>query len=127
MPENREVFRGGGFTLAPEGEHWRLRSEDGSINVRLTLANGKILRRLLNGGATEEDLEMLRGLTLLDRMRHTESFLRGELSMKELGRILYRRTLRCKRKEYVLAALNWFERNGFKHIPAEIIFKKAIL
>jgi hypothetical protein len=70
---------------------------------------------------------MLRGLTLLDRVKYTNSFLEGDLSVRELGRALYRRALRTKNGEYVLRVAEWLRRNGFKHLPAEIVFKKTLL
>jgi len=124
------TFKGGSFTLAIADRLCTLVSDDGTIKVAFTEAKSTLLIKLLSGKANREEIETLRGLSLFvghtSLIAYTNRFMQGQLSLRELARVIFKKTAFVQDRKCIVDTVEWLKRNGFKHMSSELIFNKAI-
>lgn len=92
---------------------------------------GNFLRRLMRGGATEDEMSALEGISLLGE-RAQEKYMRrlaaGTLSKKALAVAVYRSLSSSKSasREIIKEGVEWLKKNGHEEKAAELIVKKAL-
>jgi len=92
---------------------------------------GNFLRRLMRGGATEDEMSALEGISLLGE-RAQEKYMRklaaGTLSEKALADAVYRSLSSSKStsRETIKEGVEWLKKNGHEEKAAELIVKKAL-
>lgn len=93
---------------------------------------GNFLRRLMRGGATEDEMSALEGISLLLGERAQEKYMRrlaaGTLSKKALAVAVYRSLSSSKSasREIIKEGVEWLKKNGHEEKAAELIVKKAL-
>jgi len=99
----------------------KFRVEDVDINL---------LKRVLNGRASKNEVETLKGIGLLGR-RTQRKYIRlaseGTLTLDKLAKALLKSGLLTYYKEKQASVLNWFERNGFRKYASELVIKKTLV
>lgn len=133
VDEGAGVLAGGGFKVAVGRDGvCRLTSDDGSIDIEFLCeeADRRLLLRILRGKISPEEAEVLRGITLYDtayrRMRMAAMFMRGDLTVEDVARILFKRAPRMERERLIMVS-EWLRKNGFKHMASEVILKRSLL
>jgi hypothetical protein len=92
---------------------------------------GNFLRRLMRGGATEDEMSALEGISLLGE-RAQEKYMRklaaGTLSKKALAVAVHRSLSSSKSasRETIKEGVEWLKKNGHEEKAAELIVKKVL-
>lgn len=88
----------------------------------------KFLKRLVSGRVGEDEIEVLRGISILDSARRNK-FIRQlssqKLSKDSLARELHRLAILPKNKEWK-RILHWLRTNGYYTMVSEIIAKRTL-
>jgi len=110
------------LALSHDGERIAVKLREGEVDT-------KFIKRLIEGGASEAEVEMLRGISLL-KGKTQRKFLRtlsmGELSMEELASAMFRSAVSSRDEYQWKGVVKWLENNGYKERASEIIVKKTL-
>jgi len=117
-----------GITRFPTIE---LSNNEEGITVRFSEGevNTGLIRKLLKEEASELEVEMLKGISLL-KEKAQRKFLRtlsqGELSMEKLAGAMFRSAVSSKDEHQWKGVVKWLENNGYKDRASEIVVKKTL-
>jgi len=93
-------------------------------------ANAEFLSRVLRNEVSEDEYEMLRGISLLGekaQRRQMQRLSNGELTKDRLARTLFRAASSSKDKRVWKRIVEWLRRNGYEKYTGQIIVKKTLM
>ncbi|MEM2188726.1 MAG: hypothetical protein QXT16_08520 [Candidatus Caldarchaeum sp.] len=105
---------------------------DGTVKMSFFIERAPLHRllRILCGELSGEEVEMLKGISLMwsinARSKLMRLFLEGSLDLATVARTLFRNLAYAKRRGYILAVSEWLSRNGFKHMAREAVIMKTL-
>ena len=109
-----------------------LRSKNHACSIRFNAkeVNGEFLRRVFRDEVSEDEYEMLRGISLLGEKAQRRQMWRlsdGELTKDKLAKTLFRAASSSKVKRVWGRIVEWLRRNGYEKYAGQIIVKKTLM
>lgn len=92
--------------------------------------DAEFLKRALGGGLTEEEMALLRGISLLSgsaQARQMQLLSRGQLTSDALVKTLRRAASRMTEDGRWLSLVEWLRKNGYDREASEIFAKKTLV
>ena len=105
--------------LSHDGERIAVKFREGEVDT-------KFIKRLIEGGASKAEVEMLRGISLLKgktQRKYLRMLSTGKLSMEELTHATFRSAVSGRDWR---ETLKWLENNGYGKLAGEVIAKKTL-
>jgi len=105
-------------------------NEEGiTVKFREGEVNTGFIRKLLKEEASEAEVEMLKGVSLLKektQRKYIRMLSLGELSMEKLASAMFRSAVSSKDEYQSKGVVKWLENNGYKDQTSEIVVKKTL-
>lgn len=107
-------------------------NDKGGVRVEFNVENVEpdFLRQALNGELTRDEVEMLTGISLLQKSTQTKYvglISKGLLSKDSLAKTMSRSASSAKEKGVWLPLTEWLKRNGYGREASEILAKKTLV
>jgi hypothetical protein len=105
-------------------------NEEGiAVKFREGEVNTGFIRKLLGGEASEAEVEMLKGISLLKekaQRKHLHALSTGKLFMVELAGAMFRSAVSSRDERQWKGVVKWLENHGYKKRANEIVVKKTL-
>ena len=101
-----------------------------SILFNAKEASTEFLSRVLRNEVSDDEYEMLRGISLLGekaQRRQMQRLSNGELTKDRLAKTLFRAASTSKDKQVWKGIAEWLRRNGYERYAGQIIVKKTLM
>lgn len=100
-----------------------------TVKFREGEVNTGFIKKLLKEEASELEVEMLKGISLLKEKAHKKvlrTLSLGELSMEKLAGAMFRSAVSSRDEHQWKGVVKWLENNGYKDRASEIVVKKTL-
>lgn len=104
--------------------------EDIRVEFDVKDIESEFLKRALNEKLAYDEIELLRGLSLLQRnaqMKYMALLFHGQLTKDDVARALYRSAIIAKDSYTWLSLIEWLKRNGYDRKAGELLVKKTLV